>query len=50
MPRRHYDWSGGPAIIEQHSLAKHDVLRAYLALLHYPWVLAEPGRIAAHLS
>lgn len=31
MPRRHYDWSGGPAIIEQHSLAKHDVLRAYLA-------------------
>lgn len=31
MPRKHYDWSGGPADIEQHSIAKHAVLRAYLA-------------------
>jgi len=31
MTRRHYDWSDGPAVIEQHSIAKHNVLRAYLA-------------------
>lgn len=31
MTRRHYDWRHGPADIEQHSIAKHNVLRAYLA-------------------
>lgn len=31
MTRRHYDWRNGPAEIEQHSVAKHNVLRAYLA-------------------
>lgn len=31
MTRRHYDWRNGPAEIEQHSIAKHEVLRAYLA-------------------
>lgn len=31
MTRRHYDWRNGPAEIEQHSIAKHGVLRAYLA-------------------
>lgn len=31
MTEHHYDWSGGPAVIKQHSIAKHNVLRAYLA-------------------
>lgn len=31
VAQKHYDWSGGPAEIEQHSIAKHTVLRAYLA-------------------
>ncbi len=31
MTRRHYNWRNGPADIEQHSIAKHEVLRAYLA-------------------
>lgn len=31
MTRRHYNWRNGPADIEQHSIAKHNVLRAYLA-------------------
>lgn len=31
MAQKHYDWSDGPAEIEQHSIAKHTVLRAYLA-------------------
>lgn len=28
--KNRYNWEDGPAIIEQHSIAKHDVLRAYL--------------------
>lgn len=31
MTERHYNFSAGPAKIEQHSIAKHAVLRAYLA-------------------
>lgn len=32
MPRKPYEWptDGKPAVIQQHSVAKHDVLRAYL--------------------
>lgn len=31
MPKKHYDWSNGPATIKRHSIAKHDLLRNYLA-------------------
>lgn len=30
MSYRQYDWSNGPAVIQQHSITKLDVLRAYL--------------------
>jgi len=30
MPEKHYDWKNGPAIIQQHSIAKHTILRSYL--------------------
>lgn len=31
MPENRYDWRNGPAEIQQHSIAKHTVLRSYLA-------------------
>lgn len=31
MVKKHYSWGDGPAEIEPHSVAKHTVLRAYLA-------------------
>lgn len=31
MPKREYDWSGGPAELQPHSLAKHTILREYIA-------------------
>ena len=30
MTKKHYDWSDGPAKLEPHSVAKHQVVRAYL--------------------
>lgn len=30
MPKIHYDWKNGPAQLEQHSVAKHNLLRSYL--------------------
>lgn len=50
MPRSHYDgWSDGkPAIIKQHSIAKHEVLRAYLVA--YMDTLVRPGQDAVNLT
>jgi three-Cys-motif partner protein len=31
MPRRPYDWRNGPDVIQPHSVAKHTILRSYLA-------------------
>ncbi len=31
MTEKHYDWKNGPAVIQQHSIAKHRILRSYLA-------------------
>lgn len=31
MPKKHYDWSDGPAELQQHSVAKHKLLKSYLA-------------------
>jgi three-Cys-motif partner protein len=31
MTKKHYDWTDGPAKLEQHSVVKHDLLRTYLA-------------------
>ena len=50
MPRSHYEgWSEGkPAIIKQHSIAKHEVLRAYLVA--YMDTLVRPGQDAVNLT
>ena len=31
MSELHYDWENGPAEIQQHSIAKHNILQSYLA-------------------
>jgi three-Cys-motif partner protein len=31
MTEKHYDWRNGPAVIQQHSIAKHRILQSYLA-------------------
>jgi len=31
MPRKYYDYSNGPSLIQPHSIAKHSILRTYLA-------------------
>jgi three-Cys-motif partner protein len=31
MPKKPYDWKHGPATLKRHSVAKHDLLRSYLA-------------------
>ena len=31
MPRHPYDWKSGPDVIQPHSVAKHTILRSYLA-------------------
>lgn len=31
MPRKPYNWKDGPDLIQQHSVAKHRILKAYLA-------------------
>lgn len=31
MPKKHYSWNNGPAVIDQHSVAKHRILESYLA-------------------
>lgn len=50
MPRSHYEgWSEGkPAIIKQHSIAKHEVLRAYLVA--YLDTLVRPGQDVVNLT
>jgi len=30
MTKKHYNWANGPAVIDEHSITKHSVLRAYL--------------------
>jgi three-Cys-motif partner protein len=31
LPNSHYNWKDGPALIQQHTIAKHNILRSYLA-------------------
>ena len=41
MSELHYDWDSGPAEIQQHSIAKHNVLKAYLAA-YFPTLISSP--------
>lgn len=43
MAERRYDWRNGPAEIQQHSIAKHNVLRSYLSE-YFQTLVAAPGQ------
>ncbi|MGE7137434.1 three-Cys-motif partner protein TcmP [Luteibacter sp. NPDC031894] len=44
-----YSWKDGPAIIEQHSVAKHEVLREYL-VAYFRTLVTSPGQDKVNLS
>lgn len=44
MAKRHYDWSNGPAVLDEHSLTKHQVLVDYLVRYFQQRLLNAPGR------
>ncbi len=41
MAKKHYDWKDGPAKLQQHSVAKHKLLRSYLAA-YFPTLISSP--------
>jgi three-Cys-motif partner protein len=43
VPEKRYDWRNGPAEIQQHSIAKHNVLRSYLAA-YFQTLVTSPGQ------
>jgi three-Cys-motif partner protein len=43
VPEKRYDWRNGPAEIQQHSIAKHNVLRSYLAA-YFQTLVTAPGQ------
>ena len=43
MPENRYDWKNGPAEIQQHSIAKHNVLRSYLAA-YFQTLVSSPAQ------
>lgn len=49
MPRKHYDWRDGPASLKQHSVAKHDLLRSYLAA-YFPTLISSPSQDELRLT
>ena len=49
MPRKHYDWKDGPASLKQHSVAKHDLLRSYLAA-YFPTLISSPSQDELRLT
>ncbi len=50
MPRSQYGWSeGSPAVIKQHSIAKHEVLRSYL-VAYLQTLVVNPGQDAVSVT
>ncbi len=43
MSRKHYDYSDGPSLIEQHSVAKHRVLQTYLSA-YFQTLVSSPNQ------
>ncbi|MDI3291555.1 three-Cys-motif partner protein TcmP [Polyangium sp. 15x6] len=43
MPKKEYDWSSGPAVLEPHSLAKHTILQKYVE--RYVQILMRGGKV-----
>lgn len=49
MSKKHYDWSDGPAILQQHSVAKHKLLHSYLAA-YFPTLVSVPTQEELRLT
>lgn len=49
MAKKHYDWKNGPAKLQQHSVAKHNLLRSYLAA-YFPTLISSPHQDELRLT
>jgi three-Cys-motif partner protein len=49
MAKKHYDWDDGPAKLKQHSVAKHNLLRSYLAT-YFPTLLSSHNQDELRLT
>lgn len=49
MSRKHYDWKNGPDVIQQHSIAKHRILQAYLAA-YFQTLVSSPNQDVLRLT
>lgn len=49
MTKKHYDWEDGPAKLQQHSVAKHKLLRSYLAA-YFPTLISSPHQDELRLT
>lgn len=49
MSIRHYDWSAGPDVIQQHSIAKHRILESYLAA-YFRTLVSSPNQDVLRLT
>lgn len=49
MAIRHYDWSDGPDVIQQHSVAKHRILQSYLAA-YFRTLVSSPNQDVLRLT
>ncbi|MBI1174045.1 MAG: three-Cys-motif partner protein TcmP [Sideroxydans sp.] len=49
MSIRHYDWSAGPDVIQQHSIAKHRILQSYLAA-YFQTLVSSPNQDVLRLT
>ncbi|GMR18666.1 MAG: hypothetical protein BMS9Abin33_1098 [Gammaproteobacteria bacterium] len=43
MTRKPYNWKDGPDVIQQHSIAKHRILQAYLAA-YFQTLVSSPSQ------
>ena len=49
MAKKHYDWKDVPAKLQQHSVAKHKLLRSYLAA-YFPTLISSPHQDELRLT
>ena len=49
MPYRPYNWKDGPDLIQQHSIAKHTILQAYLAA-YFQTLVSSPNQDVLRLT
>lgn len=49
MAKSHYDWKNGPAKLQQHSVAKHNLLRSYLSA-YFPTLVSSPHQEELRLT